>query len=233
MITPIIKSFNYLCDFILPRFCIHCNKKLFNTEQFTCAICHQEIIIPTEAEIQSEFLRKFAEKKFVSGFTSAYLFEKDGVLQSMIHSLKYDNNFRIGEYLGKLTAIELDGLLTTWNADLIIPVPLHSLKKAERGYNQSYYIAKGISAVSNIDVKYNAIKRIRFTKSQTTMNLKEREENISGAFLCKDKKTVEGKKIILVDDVITTGSTINEAASALIKTGAEKVYAMSVAIADI
>ena len=233
MITPIKNSFNYLFDFILPRFCIHCDKKLFNSEQFICASCHQEIKIPGDALIQSEYSRKFAEKKLVTDFMSTYIFEKDGVLQSMIHSLKYDNNFRIGEYLGKLTAIELDSILTAWNADLIIPVPLHSLKKAERGYNQSYYIAKGISAVTNIDVKYNTIKRIRFTKSQTTMNLKEREENISGAFLCGDKKAVEGKKIILVDDVITTGSTINEAASALIKAGAAKVYATSVAIADI
>jgi ComF family protein len=204
-----------------------------NIERFVCASCYKEIKIPADELIHSEFKRKFDEKKFVSGFSSAFLFEKDGVIQSMIHSLKYNQNFLLGIYLGKLTAIELRPLLLSWNADVLSPVPLHSLKKAERGYNQSYYIAKGISKTTGTIVNHHLVKRTRFTQSQTTMNLKEREENMSGAFSCKDKKEIQGKKIILIDDVITTGSTINEVAGELIKAGAEKVYALSAAIADI
>lgn len=233
MLTIIKKGFSRCFDFILPRFCIHCSKALSGDESYTCSFCHADISMPPNGLIHSEFNRKFAHKKFITEFGSAYLFEKDGVLQSMIHSLKYNQNFQLGFYLGKLAAIELRPLLVRWNAELLMPVPLHRLKQAERGYNQSYYIAKGIASLHHLKVNMHLLKRIRFTQSQTSLNLDEREANIAGAFFCKNKKPIQGKKIILVDDVITTGSTINEAAGELIKSGADKVYAISAGIADI
>lgn len=227
------KSFSYLFDFILPRFCIYCTKKLPAAEQFICSSCFEEIKSPDDNTLSSEYRRKFSEKKLVSDFASSFIFEKDGAVQSIIHSLKYNQNFSIGVYLGKLAAVELQNRIDLWKANIVVPVPLHSLKKAERGYNQSLYIAKGISSVTKLPVYANALKRIRFTNSQTTMNMEERQKNISGAFKCKRNKGVEGKRIILVDDVITTGATTNEAASALIEAGAEKVFALSAAIAEV
>lgn len=222
-----------LFDFILPRFCVHCTKKLNFEEKFICLSCFEEIKSPDFHILTSEFRRKFDEKKLISGFASAFIFEKDSVVQSIIHSLKYNQNFNIGIYLGKLAAIELQNEINSWNGDLIVPVPLHSLKKAERGYNQSFYIAKGISSVNKLPVFSKSLRRIRFTKSQTTMNMEERQKNISGAFMCKNVKHFSGRRIILVDDVITTGATTNEAASALLEAGAEKVFAMSAAIAEV
>jgi len=119
-----------------------------------------------------------------------------------------------------------------WEIDLIIPIPLHRLRKIDRGYNQSYYIAKGLSKYFNIPLSGKILFRSKFTKSQTTLNLKEREENISGAFNLKKHKTVSGKNILLVDDVITTGATTNECAKVLLEAGANNVYAISAAIAD-
>ncbi|QQS37061.1 MAG: ComF family protein [Ignavibacteriales bacterium] len=232
MKSAIRKNLNRFLDFVLPRFCVHCSKKLLTEEYFICTGCHEELKIPDDEFIKSEFNRKFADKNIVSGFSSAFVFEKDGVLQSMIHSLKYNQNFKIGVYLGKLTALELQSKLDLWKPDMLVPVPLHTLKKTERGYNQSFYIANGISSVTGIPVSKSVIKRIRFTQSQTTMNLEERQENISGAFKCVDSKKVSGKKIILVDDVITTGATTNEAAASLLASGAEKIYAVSSAIAE-
>ena len=115
---------------------------------------------------------------------------------------------------------------------MVIPIPLHHLKKAERGFNQSYYIAKGISSQTSIAVKSNIIKRMRFTQSQTTMTLKEREENVEGAFKVRKTENVKGKSVLLVDDVMTTGATINECGKVLLEAGANKVYAVSVALAD-
>jgi ComF family protein len=227
---------NYLgsfLDFILPRFCVHCTKKLHVDEKFICSSCFEEIKSPDYNILASEFRRKFDEKKLISGFASAFIFEKDSVVQSIIHTLKYNQNFSIGIYVGKLAAIELQNEINSWNGNLIVPVPLHSLKKAERGYNQSLYIAKGISSVIKLPLCSKALQRIRFTKSQTTMNMEERQKNISGAFRCKKVKDISGRRIILVDDVITTGATTNEAASALLEAGAEKVFAMSSAIAEV
>ena len=115
---------------------------------------------------------------------------------------------------------------------MIIPIPLHQLKKAERGYNQAYYIAKGVGSKLKVRVSDRAVKRIKYTESQTTMNLNEREENISGAFKVRNQKAVRGKSILLLDDVITTGATISECGKKLLEAGAAKISAASIAIAD-
>jgi competence protein ComFC len=109
---------------------------------------------------------------------------------------------------------------------------LHQLKKAERGYNQSYYIAKGLNKVLKCALKENHLKRIKFTESQTTMNITERKKNISGAFKVKTISGLRNKNILLIDDVITTGATITECGKILLESGVNKIYAASIAIAD-
>jgi ComF family protein len=165
-------------------------------------------------------------------FYSPFVFEKDKELQHAIHALKYDKKFPVGIFLGKVLAAEIKSSKTNWKFDLIIPIPLHQLKKAERGYNQAYYIAKGVGKIFKVKVSDRIVKRIKYTESQTTMNLNEREENISGAFKVKWNTQVRGKNILLLDDVITTGATISECGKILLEAGASKVYAASVAIAD-
>jgi len=161
-----------------------------------------------------------------------FVFEKDKTLQSLIHSIKYNKRFLNAKFLGGLIGSELGKILTVWKIDLIIPVPLHHLKKAERGYNQSEFIVKGISNKLNISYSTIALKRVRYTETQTAFNIEEREKNISNAFRVKSKNKIVGKNILIVDDVITTGSTIKECGKALLEDGAKSVYACSVAIAD-
>lgn len=224
---------NQFFDFFLPRFCPSCNKKLEPSEYFICSTCIDKIKLAETEFLENEYKRKFAEEKIIADFVCLYVFEKDKELQHIIHSIKYNGNFRLGTYLGKFIGSKLKEKISGWSADFIIPIPLHHLKKAERGYNQSYYIAKGISSIYNIPIMARAIKRNRFTPSQTALNLDERKENIQDAFTFKMKKKLSGKKIILVDDVITTGSTITECGKVLKESGAEKVYALSTAIAGI
>ncbi len=227
-----LKYLNSVFDFILPRFCAACEIKLLNDEKIICTSCSSKILIAKQSRLQHEYQRKFASKKIISGFTSFYIFEKDKELQHVIHSLKYRKRFLIGVYLGNTIAEQFNEKFLEWNIDLILPVPLHHLKKADRGYNQAFYIAKGIGKKTSIPYKGNVIKRKKFTESQTSKNLTEREENMKGAFLVKKKKNVEGKNILIVDDVITTGATISECGNVLLKAGAAKIFAASIAIAD-
>jgi ComF family protein len=164
--------------------------------------------------------------------TNTFVFEKDKELQHTIHSLKYNNKFQVGIFLGKILAAKIQSNRPNWKIDLIIPIPLHQLKKAERGYNQSYYIAKGMSKFLNVPCSDRIVKRKKYTESQTTMTLTERQENISDAFKIRNKNVVNGKTILLIDDVITTGATVSECGTVLLKSGAKKIYSASIAIAD-
>lgn len=226
------KIFVEAADFILPRICPGCMKKLPVDERFVCAECIRSIKPADPERLRLEFNRKFLHEGYISDFFSLFVFEKDKALQHIIHSFKYQGKFKNAVYMGELLGSKLTGISNTWKADFIIPAPLHAVKKAERGYNQSYYIAKGASKTSALKVNDKAVRRKRYTESQTTMDLIERKENISGAFTVRNKNMLAGKSIILIDDVITTGSTLGECAKVLIEEGAFKVYAASIAIAD-
>jgi ComF family protein len=223
---------NSVLDLILPRFCCACRIKLSSDEDTMCISCLSKIQKTSKERLKREFDRKFLNKNIISDFFSPFVFEKDKELQHAIHSLKYENKFPIGIFLGKTLANKIKTDRSDWNIDLIIPIPLHQLKKAERGYNQSFYIARGIGKILNITFSHRIVKRIKYTESQTTMTLNERAENISGAFRIRNKNSVKGKNILLVDDVITTGATISECGKILLEAGANKIYAASVAIAD-
>jgi competence protein ComFC len=221
-----------ILDFFLPRFCPSCKIKLLSGEKFICLSCLNKLKIIDKSRLEFEFDKKFLNQKIISGFTSLYIFEKDKELQHLIHSLKYNGKFLIGSFLGELLGNKIKDELTAWNINLILPIPLHQLKKAERGYNQSFYISKGLSKEIDIPVGSGIIKRRKYTQSQTTMNFLERQKNIDEAFKIKSKKKIIGKNILLIDDVITTGATISECGKVLLKAEANQVYAASVAIAD-
>lgn len=224
--------FKHFIDFFLPRFCLSCNRKLDPDSNYICVQCYELIRRPDLKRIEFEFTRKFRSDKIISGFNSAFVFEKEKPLQHLIHSLKYMENFRIGIFLGKIAGELLKEEIKSWKGDILIPVPLHRLKKAERGYNQSFYIAKGICSVLKIPVEKSAIKRKRFTETQTELTLEERQNNISCAFTVTGSKKLTGRNIILVDDVITTGATISECGRVLKENGAAEIFALSVAVAD-
>jgi len=227
-------SYNFfisLLDFFIPRFCPACKQKLSVIEISICDRCINSITPAPSELIDLEFKKKFLYKNLVSGFTTPFVFEKDKELQDIIHSIKYYNKFGVGERLGEIIAEKCEEKIQGWKIDLIVPIPLHQLKKVNRGYNQSFYIAKGLGKSLDIEVKQNILKRIKFTQTQTALTLEERQENVEDAFKTRKINRVQGKNILLVDDVITTGATVNECAKVLIYSGADKVYACSSAIA--
>ena len=224
------RSLSSLFDFFLPRICPGCNKKLLSDEEPVCKECLSSILTADENLIRREFNRKFSSTKFIKDFYSAYVFETDKTLQNVIHALKYNKQFKLGNYLGKILA---EGIFSkNWVIDIIIPVPINHLKRAERGFNQSDFIVKGISTVLQIPYSTKSIKRTRYTDSQTALKLQERAKNVENAFKVKNINKVKNKNILLVDDVITTGATTLECAKVLIDSGAATVYACSVGIAE-
>jgi len=223
-------SANHIFDFFLPRICPGCNKKLSVEEEPVCVECLSSILIADEERINSEYKKNFGVDKVITNFHSKYVFETDKSLQHIIHSLKYQKQFKLGVFLGKLLA---EGLkLKDWPIDLIVPVPIHHLKKAERGYNQSDYIVKGLSKGLNIPYSTKSLKRTKYTESQTGLHINERAKNVVNAFKVWKPKKIVDKNILLVDDIITTGATTQECARALVNGGAKIVYACSVGITE-
>jgi ComF family protein len=223
-------SFIQLFDFFLPRICPGCNTKLSPDEKPVCKDCLDSISKVNEDLLQYEFDRKFRSERIIEDFYSGYIFETDKTLQQIIHALKYGKQFRLGVFLGELLAQGIKN--KNWQIDLIVPVPIHHLKKAERGFNQSDYIAKGLSKSLVIPYSIKVIKRNRYTESQTGLDFQGRAENVAGAFKVGNSKKVIGKNFLLVDDVITTGATTLECAKVLIDSGAKSVYSCSVGIAE-
>jgi competence protein ComFC len=219
-------------DFFLPRICPSCQDKLELNENCVCSVCLGKILPADPTRIRFEYQKKFQSRGIISGFTSLYVFEKDKELQRIIHSMKYENNFRVGETLGKLLGDKLQNEIHIRNLDLIIPVPLHHLKKSERGYNQSFYISKGVNSKLKLVLDERCVKRIKYTETQTSMNIREREKNIAGAFKVKKSNNITGKNILIIDDVITSGNTVTEFGKTLKENGAATIYAASLAIAD-
>lgn len=225
-----LNFFSDIFDFFLPRLCPSCGNKLNPGEESICVDCFLQIKLASPDRLNNDFQKMFKSKGVISGFTALYIFEKNKEIQKIIHAIKYQNRFRTGELLGKLLGEKIRN--ENWDIDLVIPVPLHHLKRAERGYNQSFYIAWGVNKMLRKQLDDKTLKRIKYTETQTAMNIVERVENISGAFAVKHKGNITGKNILLIDDVITTGATVSECGSVLLDNGAAKVFASSLAIAD-
>lgn len=221
-----------IIDFLLPRFCSHCEILLSADQKILCRECFSKIQHTDPHLLQSEFERKFSREQIVDTFYSLYIFPAKSPLQSAVHSLKYENNIRVGIHFGKQLAEKTGELTHREKIDLILPVPLHPVKKAERGYNQSYFLAKGLSKVCKIPVGQDILKRRVNTPSQTTLDLSERKRNIENAFrVCRPAK-IKNKNLMLIDDVITTGATISECGRVLKEKGAKKIFALSIGLAE-
>jgi ComF family protein len=152
------------------------------------------------------------------------------VVKELIHHFKYSKKEYLARFLISMLfkALETD---TTFpeSPELVIPVPLHWRKKMQRGFNQSELLAYHVGRYLEIDAQPTCLSRIKNTPPQTSLTSAQREDNVKGAFLVKRPDVLKGKTVLLVDDVLTTGLTASECARVLKKTGAEKVYVLTVA----
>ena len=153
----------------------------------------------------------------------------DGVARDLIHRFKYDKKVHLARPLALLTKEALTSFVASLSADLLIPVPLHRRRLRERGFNQAVLLCRPLAKAWNIPLVVDNLQRIRWTEPQVTLSASEREANVRGAFALAEPAAVHGRKVILLDDVFTTGSTVAECSRVLRQAGAEGVYVITVA----
>ncbi len=221
-----------LLNLIYPNLCIICNEPLNKSENQICISCIQQIP-RTHYHIQSDnpVEKRFWGKVKVFRATSFYFFHKGSPFQKLIHELKYKNNKEVGEVMGRLAAIELMESADFATIDFVIPIPLHPKKYALRGYNQSECIAKGISTVLKKPVDTSSLVRVMENTTQTKKSVYERYKNTSGIFEYKQGYIPDNSHLLLVDDVLTTGSTLEAAVAALSAIPGVRVSVFTLAVA--
>lgn len=204
--------------FCFPVTCLVCGKRLSSPRGILCLVC--EFHMPRTGfgdRIDNPVSKIFWGRIPVETGTSLFRFEKGSAYQLLLHELKYRGNRKAGWYLGRLLGNEL--VHTTFSCcDLMIPIPLHKKRLLERGYNQSEIIARGASQVMGIPVVTDLLVRSQHQKSQTSMGRYDRFENVRGNFTLKPGSCdLSGKKILLIDDVVTTGATLEACSELLLK----------------
>jgi len=224
-----------LLDLIYPPVCLTCDNRPTGRSSAICGECWGSLTpVASGHPVAREIRARFNSEGCVSDITSCFLFEKAGKMQDIIHHVKYRGMTSTGVELGEKLGRKLldEGLLDT--SGVLVPVPLHRLKRRERGYNQSEFICRGISAITGMRVVNDLLIRQSNTLSQTKLTIEERRRNVREAFALNEKRgrDVRGAPIILVDDVITTGSTIEACARTLLAAGAARVFAASIALAE-
>ena len=211
-----------LLELLYPRICVACNEALLNTEPDLCLACQSTIPkISTQPENRKTLEQLFYGRIPFDFVVALYSFDKKGMVQRIIHHIKYNNAINLAYLLGIWLGEEMLSNQIHWSGDYVVPVPLHIKKLKQRGYNQSASFAKGLAQKLQIPLHTHLLHRTQHTRSQTGMNKIRRWENVKNAFQCSID--LSGKTIILADDVLTTGSTIEACSRALTNAGAQTV----------
>ena len=223
-----------LLSLLFPRLCYACGNHLLRNEYLICTECH--VLIPrTNYHLDSEnpVAKLFWGRCLIEKAAAFSFYNRGSRIRNLIHCLKYKGIKEIGIELGKIYGLILKSSGFTEGIDMIIPVPLHPSRQRVRGFNQSDSIAEGISAVTGLPVDGRALARISVSGTQTKRSRYERWANVEGIFMATDIESIKGKHILLVDDVITTGSTLESCASELLKIDGVKVSVTALACAVI
>jgi ComF family protein len=206
-----IDSFSHI---FFPHICIGCGSDLISNNQLLCIHCINKLpATHFELYANNPVEKIFWGRAAISSASAEYYFTKNSILQQILHQFKYKGKKDIGIYLGRMLGETLYQSNRFTNLDALVPLPLFASKEKRRGYNQAAVLAEGISLVMKLPVLNDCIERTTATETQTQKNRMERWQNISGKFKLKNKEAVVGKHILLVDDVITTGATLDACAN--------------------
>ena len=226
----------YLFDFLAlfyPNYCLGCDNSLVKGEQYLCSQCLAKLP-KTQFHWQKnnpvEML--FAGRVPIFRATAFCSFHKEGLIQHLVHQLKYKNKREIGTYLGLLFGLDLVENEDFQSVDILLPIPLHPHKQKKRGYNQSEAICDGIAKGMQKECDYKLLVRTTDTQTQTKKSRYNRWENVSQIFKVLHPEQLEGKHILLVDDVVTTGSTLEAVAQILLEIPNAKVSVACLAWAN-
>jgi len=218
--------------FFYPHTCIGCGSDIIEKENFLCLECINELPHTNFALHSNNPLENFFWGRMpVTSGMSEFYFSKASAIQNCIHEFKYKGNIKLGLYLGRMMGKSILNSNRFSNIDLLIPLPLFTRKEFKRGFNQSSILCNGINEITNIPVMVNNVIRIKATETQTKKGRIERWENVEKSFSVADAEKLKGKHVLLVDDVITTGATIEACGSQILKVEDAKLSIASLAFA--
>lgn len=229
MLTEIRRS---ILQLVFPHICDGCGSDMLDEESRLCIRCLARL---PETGFHMH-ANNPAEKIFwgripLAAATAQYYFTKESLIQKLMHQFKYRSDQALGMMLGRLMGIALAQTNRFLGMDALVPLPLFSAKERKRGFNQATVLCEGISEILNIPVLTKAVIRSQHTETQTRKGRMERWINMEGKFEIRDPGILIGKKILLVDDVITTGATLEACGTEIIEAGVQSLSIAALCIA--
>ena len=225
----------WLDDFfslLYPKLCLTCDNQLVKGEEFLCHTCLDDLPYTGYLGMKENPVRAIFKARVPLEYGAALLhFEKGNKTQKILHELKYRNRPEIGNYMGRIIGREI-ALPLNPKRTAIIPVPIHPSKMRLRGYNQSYHLAEGISEITGIRVARDILIRAKKTSTQTRKKRYERWENVSAVFRVNKELLNAIEQVMLVDDVVTTGATIESCALSLLEAKKIEIGLITLARSD-
>jgi ComF family protein len=221
-----------ITELFYPALCTGCENTLFKGELELCTACILDLPYTRMHDQEANIIEQRLAGRFsFEAATSLLFFHKSGKVQHMLHALKYKNNQAIGKLLGAMLADELMRSKRFAEIDFIVPVPIHPKKGKIRGYNQAEVIAEGM-VERGFFVRAHALKKTEHRESQTRSGIYARYKNVADIFGLGDTTGLECKKVLLLDDVLTTGATLEACAKLLMKIDGLKVYIATLACTE-
>ncbi len=218
------KFFQAAAHLFYPHICTGCGSDLLKTDDLLCLQCIYELPhTEFEKHPNNPIEKIFYGRLLIENAHAGFYFSKGELMQTLVHDFKYKGNKDIGIYLSKMMAKKMIDSNRFNNIDYLIPLPLFADKEFKRGFNQAKIICDGMSEVMNIPVQANNVTRIRFTETQTKKHRTERWDNVAESFTVENEETLHNKNIMLVDDVITTGATLEACAQKIAAINSTKI----------
>lgn len=233
-LLDIVKRYSQgLITLFYPQFCVICKKELNGQQEHFCFICEQDLHYTYFEKYKGSSIADelFWGRLKIEDIYALLYYEKGNSTQKILHHIKYHEGKELGQFMGKIMGEKLKVNEKFSSIDALVPIPLHSKKEFLRGYNQSLVIAQGVQEALNIPI-VNVLYRKTHDESQTKKNKDERYENVKGRFAAHSGLLDDYKHVMIVDDVLTTGSTLEFAARAVFESSVDiKISLGTVAMA--
>ncbi len=222
-----------MLELLYPRSCIVCKKRLLSQEQFICFSCWNDLpLIPIKENRIIKLEQIFWGRVEIDRVVALFSYKSGSPYQNIIRAIKYGEQKKLGVEMGRRLAQHIKEHHLLSDIDMIIPIPLHQKKFKKRGFNQSERIAMGVSQIIDIEVCIDVLKRIKHTSTQTKKSKYERWNNVKDAFNIVDAEKLINKHILIIDDVLTTGSTIEACVREILKIDGTKVSVATLGAAE-
>ncbi len=215
--APLKVWLNDLLGLLYPRRCASCDEALYLHERILCQHCHGDLPLTRFHDDPENRVEKLFQGRLPLHAASSFLlFNRTGMVQRMLHRLKYKGETDLGLELGRMMAEDLAKSERFSEVDLLVALPLHPKREYQRGYNQSRLLVEGMRSINHLEDASDGVVRTRTTRTQTRRGRWDRWTNVREAFQVKRPDLLEGRHILLVDDVVTTGATLEACARSLL-----------------